>query len=100
MACGLFAARGHIHGADLGGGEAFALVRTHETPGDSPVRALPSPARQVFGWLALSWETSSSPCLAKATSYGTETGHIRDAEGVEEETSDLLTVPGRLPGFG
>src|SRR5215216_2994589 len=43
--CCPFAARGHIHGADLGGGEAFALLRTHETPGDPRVRALPSPYR-------------------------------------------------------
>ena len=43
--CCPFAARGRIRGADVGGSEAFCLVMAHETPGDSRVRALPSPYR-------------------------------------------------------
>jgi hypothetical protein len=43
--CCPFAAHGRIRGADVGAGEAFALVMAHETPGDPRVRALPSPYR-------------------------------------------------------
>jgi hypothetical protein len=77
---GVAAARSHIHGVDLGGGEAFALIMAHEPPGDPLVRALPSPAKQTFGCLALSWEALLNPCLAEPTLDGTETGHSRDAE--------------------
>jgi hypothetical protein len=91
---GPFAARGGIRGADIGSSEAFCLVRTHETPGDPRVRALPSPAKQAFGWLAVSCEVRSIPCLAEWTSDGTETGHIRDPTGMEgvegEDTSPRL----------
>jgi hypothetical protein len=59
---------------------AFGLLMHHETPGDPRVRALPSPAKQVFACLALSWRTLPIPCLADSTLDGTETGHIRDAE--------------------
>jgi hypothetical protein len=43
--CCPFAARGHVPDADGASEGAFGLVRHHETPGDSRVRALPSPYR-------------------------------------------------------
>jgi hypothetical protein len=78
--CCPFAAHGHVRDADGASEGAFCLVRTHETPGDPRVRALPSPVKPTFGWLALSCETFSTSCPAEAALDGTETGHIRDAE--------------------
>jgi hypothetical protein len=54
--CCPFAARGSVPDVDAAGAGASCLVRTHETPGDSRVRAPPSPVCTGWGGGQSRWQ--------------------------------------------